>query len=217
VTKSFWLSALLITSVGFTVSGCGNAIPATDDGDTTTASAPSTKTGIAGFGIQCPYGYVEEPTATQVALVAVDANNDYVSCPGAQIQLAQALEPIILSADCKGKNLTARTSDRTVDNTFEAKPDGSFFLEMPAGYALLNNGCKIPLVADMAGVMSCGALTANNYDQVDISIDTIWKNAPTPAPSSGFTPQPAAAGCAIPTGCMLHALTVVHQCKPSGH
>jgi hypothetical protein len=190
------------------VFSCGKPIAANDDGATVDSSAPAAKTGIAGFGIQCPYGYVEEPTAAPL---------DLSDCPGAQITLSQALEPIILSADCRGKNLTARTSDRTVDSTFEAMPDGSFFLEMPAGYALLNNGCKIPVVADMAGVMNCGALTANNYDQVDISIDAVWKTAPTPAPSSGFVAPAAAPGCALPPGCMLHASTTIHQCKPSGH
>jgi hypothetical protein len=207
--KSIWLTTLLITSVGFTVSSCGSAIPATDDAPTD-SSAPVAKTGIAGFGIQCPYGYVEEPTAAPL---------DLSDCPGAQITLSQALEPIILSADCRGKNLTARTSDRTVDSTFEAMPDGSFFLEMPAGYALLNNGCKIPVVADMAGVMSCGQLTANNYDQVDIAIDAVWKAAPTPTPSpgSGYVVPAATPGCALPPGCMLHTSTTIHQCKPSGH
>jgi hypothetical protein len=203
MAKSFLLSALLMTSVGFTVFGCGKPVAATDDG-ASDSSSPTSKTGIAGFGIQCPYGYVEEPTAVPI---------DLSDCPGAQIQLSQALEPIILSADCRGKNLTARTSDRTVDNTFEAMPDGSFYLEMSAGYALLSNGCKIPLVADMAGVMSCGALTNNNYDQVDIAIDAVWKTAPTPAPSSGFVPPPTAAGCAIPAGCMLHSSATIHQCK----
>jgi hypothetical protein len=216
VRKSFWIRALLI-SLGWIVSGCGQPIAATPSDPSTPAdnsAAPSSETGVAGFGIQCPYGYVEEPTATQVSLVTVDANGNYAPCPNAQLELTKALEPIILSADCRGKNLIARTSDRTVDNTFEAMPDGSFYLEMPAGTAVLNNGCSIPLVADMSGIMSCGSLTANNYDQVDISLDAIWKTAPTPVASPGAAaPARPAAGCVLPAGCMLHSSIVVHQCK----
>ncbi|CAK9249832.1 unnamed protein product [Sphagnum jensenii] len=213
--KSFRLSAVLMSSLAIWVSACGSAIPATVDApsDNNATAAPSSEAGIAGFGIQCPYGYVEDPTPTQVSLVTIDANGYYQDCPNTQITLSQPLESIILSADCKGKNLSARTSDRSVDNTFEAKPDGSFYLQMPAGYAQLNNGCQIPVTASLSGQMTCGSLTANNYDQVDIAVDSVW--TPTPAPSSSPSSLPAApaAGCSIPAGCMLHAFTTVHQCK----
>jgi hypothetical protein len=204
MTKTFWVSALLVSSA-FAVSGCGQAVSATAGSPTDDSQSPNNQNEIASFGNQCPYGYVEEPTAAPI---------DMSDCPNAQIVLAQPLEPIIISADCPGKNLTARTSDRTVDNTFETMPDGSFYLEMPAGTAVLSNGCQIPLVADMAGDMNCGSLTASNYDQVDISIDAVWKAAPAPSPTPGVPAAPApAAGCALPAGCMLHASTVVHQCK----
>jgi hypothetical protein len=194
--KGFFTLASICIWLGF--SSCGSPIAADNPNDDSTPSSPTDRAGQAGFGIQCPYAYVQDPTA-----VAIDLSD----CPDANFTLSAPLVPILLSADCLNMDLTARTSDRSVDDTFEVKPDGSFYLEMNAGSATLSNGCKIPLVADLAGTMSCGALTNQNYDKVDISIDSVWKQAPVTAGS-----PPLAPGCALPPGCMLHASALIHQC-----
>jgi hypothetical protein len=189
--------------------GCGKAIPV--DGGDDDSSAPSTDTptvhgGVAGFGVQCPYGNVEEPHGVQL---------DSASCPvsGGRVQLSAPLQSIILQADCKNRLITARTGDRTFDGTFEAAPDGTFSFTMgSAGYAVLKSGCKVPLSADVSGFMKCNGAGPNS-DKADINVDTVWSVRKVNLTPGTATPGDANASCALPPSCALHAATTVHQCN----
>jgi hypothetical protein len=186
--------------------GCGKAVPVDGDDTSSSTDTPSVHGGVAGFGVQCPYGNVEEPHGVQL---------DSSSCPvqGGRVQLSAPLQSIILQADCKSRLVTARTGDRTFDGTFEAAPDGTFSFTMNnAGYATLKNGCKVPLSAQLTGFMKCNGSGAN-FDRADINVDSTWsirKVNLTPGTATSTDADPT---CALPPSCSLHAATTVHQCK----
>jgi hypothetical protein len=206
--KFLAVTALCLAMLAGALEGCGKPIEAEPSGST---DAPTVRGGVAGFGSQCPGGQIEEPVA-----VALDTS----SCPlgSGRLELAQPLQPLMLMADCRNKNLTARTADRRVDNTFETKPDGSFDFVMNAGYAVMKNGCRAPLDVELVGVAECPNLSNPNYDRMDIHVNAFWTLRTPTTSSSGSsstsgTASASASTCSLPPSCTFYATTVVHQCQ----
>jgi hypothetical protein len=165
----------------------------------------SSMKGVAAFGTQCSSGFSTDPKAVRLELW---------SCPLeiATVELAEPIQPLYFSADCTRKTLTIRSYDRTIDDTWELYPDGSFRITQEKLIAKLKEdgsgrgACGTPLSMDLWGKVECSG--ARN-DQAKIRFETVmWLN-------KGVTPSSSQAGqqCSLPQGtCYFHALANLSQC-----
>lgn len=159
--------------------------------------------GVAGFGLQCPYGSVGAPQGAKIQLW---------DCPISmeRVGLTKPLEALFLSADCKKKFLSVRMDKRRMDSNWEVLPDGSFFATVDGGTAtLLADGpgrgeCTTALTADVSGKLEC-----NDQDKVTIRLETVWwMNKP-------FDTSMRIDGkrCEIPSSCYMYSAATLHQCQ----
>jgi hypothetical protein len=210
---------LILMTAGVLVFSCGRPGDSTDGSSDQVAANGSDPqnyvavNGYAGFGSQCPYGSVSGITPVQLGMY---------DCPIklSQIDLAQNIEPLYISADCKNKVISARTADRRIDTNWNALPDKSFFFTITGLTAKLNSdgigghlgGCETPLSIDISGTMQCDD-TNPNRDQANIQFDVVmWTGkgsppsqhtpstpaSPIPLPSPTPTPSPSTASSPNP-------------------
>jgi hypothetical protein len=196
--------------------------------------------GVAGFGSQCPYGFIEDPFPAKLELW---------NCPIGieKAELIEPLKPLYFQVDCKKKTLSIRKPNRTMDTAWEIMPDGSFFMTVDGGMAMFKSDgpgrgkCHAPLTVDVMGKVDC----TNDRDKVDINVESVYwlskKNennnprnvgvpgmpvnpeygAPTPSPASGSssavpseaTDNDASPECKVPAGCYLFSKTTIKQCS----
>lgn len=161
--------------------------------------------GVAAFGTQCSSGFSTDPKAVRLELW---------SCPleVATVELAEPIQPLYFSADCNRKTLTIRSHDRTIDDTWELYPDGSFRItQEKLGAKLKEDGsgrgvCGTAISMDLWGRVECSGA---RRDQANIRFETVmWLNKGT-APGSSVSGQQ----CNLPLGkCYFHAIASLSQC-----
>jgi hypothetical protein len=186
------------------VGSCGKSLDSSIQQTAQQDSVPVT--GVGGFGSQCPFGTMGDPTPVSL---------DLQSCPLTlpSLDLQQPLLPLILQADCKKLEITVRSIDPSVhiESKWKALPDGRFYFQMDAGSATFANdgaghaGCSEPLVLEVAGLMKCTA----DRDRVPVQVDATWHIGQT---MPGTNPRANTNKCQLPTSCALHGFTSLNQC-----
>lgn len=204
------MSKLLVIGLcAFAAVKCGNP-NATDGPPSQLAGEESLKavTGRAGFGTQCAGGFQTDPFSVGLELWECPIEAD-------RLVLAEDIQPLIVSADCKEKTLTVRSADRTINTVWNIMPDGSFHVAVDKMTAKIESAgrdaqdCTTPIVATLMGKLKC-----NSRDQVDIDMDVVYwldkevsdiqpspsaSPTPTPTPSPGVSPRPSPAPSVIPS------------------
>jgi hypothetical protein len=135
---------------------CGRSDGTDSDSSSDNGSSQSNLAvnGVAGFGSQCPYGSVSAITPVTLAMY-----NGPTSL--SQVNLAQDIEPLYISADCKNKIISARTADRRIDTNWYVLPDKTFFFTITGLNAELqsdgagHSNCQTPLSVDFSGSIQC--------------------------------------------------------------
>jgi hypothetical protein len=159
------------------------------------------------FTSQCPYGTVSAKTTAQLGLKNCNGSSKF--------QLAKNPAPIQVKADCREKTVTFRSSDRTVDSSWNTYPDGSFDVGVTTGapiYVRLGNGstCVTWSSVRLRGSVACRPnATDENIDQVQIEFSTEWEfgKGTKPTDTTGEMPE-----CRFPSGCELVTQATVNQC-----
>ncbi|MGK5089324.1 hypothetical protein WDW86_17370 [Bdellovibrionota bacterium FG-2] len=144
--------------------------------------------GNAMLASQCPYGM-----STQL----VPVNLGLWDCPleGKKIELSKPLRGMIIQADCYKKVIGIRTSDGSLDTSWEVMPDGTFFVAVDGGTIDLKadatrEACSSPLTAEFWGKLTCA-----DRDKVDITLHIDWSfqkftgASPSPSPLPSTTPS----------------------------
>ena len=192
---------LVLGALG-TLGGCGKSIDSTSE--STQDGVPVQ--GVGGFGTQCAYGTIGDPKP--LSLTAYSCG----TVTGGKFELAAPLLPIILQADCKKLEVTARTIDgNRIESRWKALPDGRFFFEMDAGNASMGNAgagmsnCQTPVTLEVAGLMKCA-----DRDHAEVQVDATWHLGQS---MPGTTPHTTGGECVIPAGCILHGFTTLNQCS----
>ncbi len=172
-----------LSAIG-TLSSCGRI----DTSDVSGDGSPPSKASVL-IGTQCPYGSISNPVNAKMKLwdcpMQVDA-----------LELAEPIQPLFVSADCKKKTLSIRTADLSIDTFWQVMPDGSFYVTVDGINVQLKNdgsgntGCTTPVSIDFLGRFHC-----EDRDRVEIEFQDIifWlgKDAPpTPRPSHSPAPNP---------------------------
>lgn len=164
-----------------------------------TGEAATPVIGVAGFGVQCPYGFNEDPVATKLELWGCDLGLE-------RLELVEPLTPLYLQVDCKKKLVSVRKPNRAMDTSWEILPDGTFFMTVDGGAAQLKSdgpgrgSCTSPLSVNLIGKVECA-----DRDKVTISMESIyWLGKKE-------TTQPST--CKTPKGCYLYSKTELKQCQ----
>lgn len=166
-------------------------------------------TGVGGFGLQCPFGSINDPKAVKLQLWGCPLDLDTLT-------LTQPLKALYLSVDCKKKLMSIRMENRTMDSLWEVMPDGSFYMTVDGGVAHLastggNRGaCSTPLTAVLMGKVDC-----TDLDKAKIRLETVWKMgqpAPAASPNPDAAPPPPDT-CGLPKSCYLYSITKLNQCE----
>jgi hypothetical protein len=156
------------------------------------------------FGSQCPYGSVRDAYPVKLKLQ---------ECPLglAQLELAEPLHPIVISADCHEMTLTIRDMNGKLEGTWLVMPDGTFDITVDGGAVRMksdgfgHDDCSIVSAARLKGRMYCKPRGDRDIDKVNIVFDTYWnlgEKAPPPtnaSPSPSPSPSPTATPWPWPT------------------
>lgn len=159
--------------------------------------------GVAGFGIQCPYGTISHPNAARL-----EAWNCSLGLE--RLQLEQNIQPLFLQADCKKKLLSVRMDNRVLDTMWEVMPDGSFFITLEPGMIQFRSdgpgrsSCFSPATLDLMGKLEC-----SDRDKVKIKFESIWWLGKTR--NAALLQRPDT--CRIPEGCYLYSQAQAQQCQ----
>jgi hypothetical protein len=182
--------------------GCGKSIDSTSQN--TQDGVPVQ--GVGGFGSQCAFGTIGDPKP--LSLIAYNCGAVTTT---SKFELAAPLLPIILQADCKKLEVTARTIDgNRIESRWKALPDGRFYFMMDAGNASLGNAgagmsnCQTPSTLEVAGLMKCA-----DRDHAEVQVDATWHLGQT---MPGTSPHLTGGECSVPNGCILHGFTILNQC-----
>ncbi len=148
--------------------------------------------GSALLASQCPYGM-----STQLVPVSLGLWD----CPleAKKIVLTKPLRGLVIQADCYKKVIGIRTSDGTLDTSWEVMPDGTFFIAVDGGTIELNGdetraACSSPLTAEIWGKLGC-----LDRDKVDITLHIDWSLQKFVAPSATPSASPSQTPISIPS------------------
>ena len=201
--KTRWMGLILGAVFGMgSLAGCGHSVDASNDSSSSADGVAVN--GVGGFGTQCMYGTLGDPLPVKLTAFGCPSKDNL-------FQLGAPLLPIVLQADCKKMEVTARTIDgNRIENRWNALPDGRFFFTMDAGNASLgSNGagasnCQTTTTVEIAGLMKC-----RDRDHVEVQVDATWHLGQT---MPGTTPHLTGQACAVPKDCNLHGFTILKQC-----
>jgi hypothetical protein len=154
--------------------------------------------GAADFGTQCPYGTLDSAVATPLQLW---------HCPIGlkKLQLDQSPPPLYFQADCTKKILSARTTDRSIDSSWEVMPDNSFAFTLTSVPAQIADdgaghvGCSSPMTVNIWGKLDC-----TDRDKIKISLESVWW------PGKGAN---SSGTCSMPSSCYFYATNQINQCQ----
>jgi hypothetical protein len=203
-----WVNLVVGIAALSVFAGCGHSLGPTTSNDSSVAQDGTPVKGVGGFGSQCPYGIMGDPIPLKLTAAGcpLDSNADDKS-----FHLNQPLLPIILQADCKKMEITARTTEGyRIENRWNALPDGRFYFVMDAGNAALGtNGargsnCETTTTIEVNGLMKC-----KDRDHVQIEVDSTWHLGQT---MPGTEPHYNGTQCGPLKGCDLHGFTTLNQC-----
>lgn len=200
-TTHNWRWVALIVGLVVSAAGCGKSVDSTNSSSQDGVPV----IGVGGFGTQCALqGTRGDPKP--VILTSYGCTDD-----DNKMKLSNALLPVILQADCTKKQVLAYSVDgMRIENRWNALPDGRFYFTMYGGNASFStapNGqsnCQSPMALEVAGLMNC-----KDRDHAEIQVDATWHMNSVP---DGVTPHVEGAKCSMPSGCVLHAFTVLNQC-----
>ncbi|MCM2279106.1 MAG: hypothetical protein NDJ89_13605 [Oligoflexia bacterium] len=164
-------------------------------------------TGSVDLGTQCPFGTISPKTPTRLQLW---------DCPIGleRLTLAQPLDSLYLSVDCKKKILTIRKENRKLDTAWEFLPDGSFEINIDGGVARLaadgpdRAGCSSPVRAVMMGSLDC-----SDPDRAKIQLETVWYLGQSENPERDRELFARESKCELPSGCYLYSSAALQQCE----
>jgi hypothetical protein len=212
--RTGYFQTLLPTSLvvlSLLLQGCGQPAESANTQDQQTSNDETVHVhGTAEFANQCPFG-----TTSQAYPARFDLQN--CSVPGLQkLELSQAMTPLVIGADCVKKTLTVRSTDRSLDSTWEVLPDNTFSINVQGNpFTFASDGaghpdCTSPTMLRMWGKLECPANPAD-IDKVVIKVEALWYLNQSD-PSVPRTAAPSASQCSFPTGCFLHAIKEINQC-----
>jgi len=202
--KFYRLSALatgVVTSLVLLIAapGCGKSLSAAS----TSSQDSIPVNGVGGFGSQCPFGEIGDPTPVQLQAL---------NCPisDTSLQLDKPLMPLVLEADCDKYEVNVRSLvDTRIEATWKALPDGRFYFTMDAGVATFkddgagHSDCQTPVEVSVQGLMKC-----RDRDHVHLEVDATW----FPGQSMGTEEHLTGPRCSFPSSCVLHGFTALNQC-----
>jgi hypothetical protein len=202
VATTRWGMLLLVSAVTMVPVGCGRG----SSPDILQDSNPIEGATVT-FMSQCPYGTVSPSTIAGLGLK---------NCGSAQrFQLAKNPAPIKVKADCREKTISFRSSDRSVDSSWNIYPDGSFDVGVNTSapiYVKQPNGktCVTYSLVRFSGTVACRQNASDNdIDKVQVNLGTQWQfgKGPKPTDMTGEFPE-----CNLPSTCELVTQALVNQC-----
>jgi len=154
--------------------------------------------GKASYIVPCPYGSIPDPAEAPLELRGASANE-------VGLRLQKDLISLVFQADCKKKVIDVSNGDRSLFESWEAMPDGSFSFwlpKMPIGFQRVNQAslsCQSDWVIGVSGFMDC-----SQRDEPIIHLE-LWGNL--------GQHQGNPEGCQFPEGAYLYSEITVKQCK----
>ena len=166
-------------------------------------------------GTQCQFGSLPDPlpaglTADSCASqTGAIATSDSPLSP-AKIDFTRPLIPLLFQADCRSRTLIIRSTDQSIDTSWDILPNNSFDVEFEGGMLALSTDGAGPCVSYTA-IRVTGLVACDKPDQPVISFQLEYHPGQGKVPNQTLHPAPARL-CQLPKTCAFLTQAKLLQC-----